>query len=342
MMTVSPASPPISTFQDILNVLEHEPQLLQSMRGYILDQELRELPNSVADLVSAVNGLTAVTRSNTERIDRLEAAVAQLVEVTRSNTERIDRLEAAVERLEATVAQLVEVTRSNTERIDRLEAAVTQLAADQAELKATVAQLAEVTRSNTERIDRLEAAVERLEATVAQLAEVTRSSTERIDLQLLDSRANAIHLQRISGLVADIAGTQYERLVARIVHRRLRRALPIPDAAVIHTDWNPGPVIEEVIGSDNLSDAEVDDVSVIDFIAAGRDTAGNPAYAAGEISITAQPIDVVKAARRAATVAKALDCTVHPVVVGQGILDETEAAAQERGVTVITIAPPPD
>ena len=321
MMTVSPASPPINTFQDILNVLEHEPQLLQAMRGYILDQELRELPNTVADLVRAVKGLTAVTCSNTERIDRLEATVAQLVEVTRSNTERIDRLEAAVERLEATVAQLA------ADQAE-LKATVAQLAADQAELKATIAQLA---------ADQVE-----LKATVAQLAEVTRSSTERIDRQLLDSRANTIHLQRVSGLVADIAGTQYQRLVARIVHRRLRRLLPIPDAAVIHTDWNPGPVIEEVIGSDNLSDAEVDDVSVIDFIAAGRDTAGNPAYAAGEISITAQPIDVVKAARRAAAVSKALDCTVHPVIIGQVIPDDTRVAALERGVTAIEIAPPPD
>ena len=286
MMTVSPASPPISTFQDILNVLEHEPQLLQSMRGYILDQELRELPNTVAELVGAVKGLAAVTSTNTERIDRLEAAV---------------------ERLEATVAQLVEVTRSNTERIDRLEAAV-----------------------------------ERLEATVAQLAEVTRSNTERIDRLVVDAQANTEHLQRISGLVADIAGTQYQRLVARIVHRRLRRALPIPDATVIHTDWNPGPIIDEVAGSDNLFDDEVDDVSVVDFIAAGRDTAGNRAYAAGEISITAQPADVAKAARRAAAVAKALNATVHPVVIGQVIPDDAKAAALERGVTAIEIAPPPD
>ena len=307
MMTAPPASPPVNTFKDILDVLEQEPQLLQAMRGYILDQEIRDIPNSVAELVSAVNGLAAVTSSNTERTDRLEAAV--------------DRLATDQAELKATVAQLVEVTRSNTERIDRLEAAVDRLATDQAELKATVAQLVEVTRSNTARIDRLEAAIE-------QLVEASRANTE--------------HLQRLSGLVADIAGTRYERYVTRIVHRRLRRLLPIPDATVIHTDWQPGEVIGEITGSDNLSDDEVDDVSVIDFIAAGRDTAGNPAYAAGEISITAQPIDVIKAAKRAAAVAKALEATVHPVVIGQMIPDDTRAATLGTGVTVIAIAPPPN
>ena len=300
MMTAPPASPPVNTFKDILDVLEQEPQLLQAMRGYILDQEIRDIPNTVSKLV------TSVDRLATDQAE-LKATVTQLVEVTRSNTERIDRLEA-------TVAQLVEVTRSNTERIDRLEAAVEQL-------ETVVAKLVEVTRSNTARLDRLEAAIE-------QLVEASRANTE--------------HLQRLSGLVADIAGTRYERYVARIVHRRLRRLLPIPDATVIHTDWQPGEVIGEITGSDNLSDDEVDDVSVIDFIAAGRDTAGNPAYAAGEISITAQPIDVIKAAKRAAAVAKALDATVHPVVIGQMIPDDTRAATLGTGVTVITIAPPPN
>ena len=307
MMTAPPASPPINTFKDILDVLEQEPQLLQAMRGYILDQEIRDIPSTVAELVSSVNLLA------TDQAE-LKATVAQLVEVTRSNTERIDRLEA-------TVAQLVEVTRSNTERIDRLEAAVERL-------ETAVAQLVEVTRSNTERIDRLEAVVGRLEAIVAQLVDVSRTNTE--------------HLQRVSGLVADIAGTRYERFVTRIVHRRLRRLLPIPDATVIHTDWNPGEVIGKITGSDDLSDDEVNEVSVIDFIAAGRDAAGNQAYAAGEISITAQPIDVIKAAKRAASVAKALDATVHPVVIGQMIPDDTRAAALGTGVTIIDIAPPPN
>ena len=257
-MTAPPASPPINTFKDILDVLEQEPQLLQAMRGYILDQEIRDIPSTVAELVSSVN----------------------------------------------------------------------LLATDQAELKATVAQLVEVTRSNTERIDRLEAVVGRLEAIVAQLVDVSRTNTE--------------HLQRVSGLVADIAGTRYERFVTRIVHRRLRRLLPIPDATVIHTDWNPGEVIGKITGSDDLSDDEVNEVSFIDFIAAGRDAAGNQAYAAGEISITAQPIDVIKAAKRAAAVAKALDATVHPVVIGQMIPDDTRAAALGTGVTIIDIAPPPN
>lgn len=62
-MTAPPASPPVNTFKDIPDVLEQEPQLLQAMRGYILGQEIRDIPtpspNDEVDDVSVIDFIAA-------------------------------------------------------------------------------------------------------------------------------------------------------------------------------------------------------------------------------------------------------------------------------------------
>ena len=51
------ADTPIYSFQDILRILEQNPELREAMRRYILDEELRQLPAAVRELRETVANL---------------------------------------------------------------------------------------------------------------------------------------------------------------------------------------------------------------------------------------------------------------------------------------------
>ncbi len=105
----------ITTFEDILAVLEQNPQLRTALRNYILDEELKQLP--------------AIVRRNQEL---LEQFIQQQAEITAKLQAGIDQLNAALNRfMESTNAMLA----AHAERMDRLEADVSELKTDVGWLK---------------------------------------------------------------------------------------------------------------------------------------------------------------------------------------------------------------
>ncbi len=80
---------PINTFQDILEALAQNPELLEQLRWHVLPREVLELP---------------------EKLNHLAAVVANFVEATQAQLEayqkRFENLEAGQARLEADVGQL--------------------------------------------------------------------------------------------------------------------------------------------------------------------------------------------------------------------------------------------
>ena len=72
------ANTPIATFQDILDAMARNPELEAEMRRRLQDEELRNLPQTVARLAQSLEELTAIVTAMVERQDRMEADIAEL------------------------------------------------------------------------------------------------------------------------------------------------------------------------------------------------------------------------------------------------------------------------
>ena len=94
---------PIESFQDILDVLEQNPEYREAMRRHILDEEVRRLPAEFRALRETVDNLVQAVRdymeTTNERLGRVESDVSELKEGQA-------RLEAGVTGLEAGQARL--------------------------------------------------------------------------------------------------------------------------------------------------------------------------------------------------------------------------------------------
>ncbi len=111
----------ITTFEDILAVLEQNPQLRTAMRNYILDEELKQLP--------------AVVRRNQEL---LEQFIQQQSEITAKLQAGIDQLNVTLNRfMESTNAMLA----AHAERMARLESDMVEVKSDVAELKSDMVEV---------------------------------------------------------------------------------------------------------------------------------------------------------------------------------------------------------
>ncbi len=104
----------INTSDDLIRALRQQPELLETVRTLLFNEELLSLPR-------------------------------QLAEYARITNERLDGLEARMDRLDARVDQFVAATREQFrlvhERLDRLESDVAELKTDVAELKTDVKRL---------------------------------------------------------------------------------------------------------------------------------------------------------------------------------------------------------
>ena len=101
---------PIQSFQDILDLLEQNPEYREAMRRYILDEEFRRLPadfrelrESIASLAQTVREYVAATDA---RLGRLEEGQAELkADVTELKAD-VTELKADVTELKADVTEL--------------------------------------------------------------------------------------------------------------------------------------------------------------------------------------------------------------------------------------------
>ena len=107
---------PIATFEDILNAMEQNPQLLAAMRAHVLAQELLTLPARFVELQEQVNRLQ-------ETVDRLVRDMADLKHNVGGLSKRFDGLTDNVETLTGRVDTL-------TDRVDTISGTVSRLAGE--------------------------------------------------------------------------------------------------------------------------------------------------------------------------------------------------------------------
>ena len=100
------ANTQIATFQDILDAMSQNPELEAEMRRHLQDEELRNLPQTVARLAQSLEELTAIVTAMVERQDRMEADIAELKDGQTRMEADIAELKDGQTRMEADIAEL--------------------------------------------------------------------------------------------------------------------------------------------------------------------------------------------------------------------------------------------
>ena len=206
-------------------------------------------------------------------------------------------------------------------KVDRLMDDVSELKGDVSELKAGQARLeGDVSGLKTGQA-RLEERQDRLEAGQARL--------ERGQ-------------QRMGGQLSNLTGSQYQRHVAEIGYRLVRRELGIQDAHLLDADSAPGKrmiidISDAAEAAGRITVAESDEVILSDVILTGVDEANQPVQVLLEVSLTVQQHDIERAEARARILEKATGIRTLAGVVGENIPEEERTRAQGRGVACFTV-----
>ena len=211
--------------------------------------------------------------------------------------------------------------------VERLEEDVSELKAGQARLEEDVSELKAGQVRLEERQDRLEAGQARLEERQDRL-EAGQIRLERGQ-------------QRMGGQLSNLTGSQYQRHVAEIGHRLVRREWGLQDAHLLEANSAPGKrmiidITDAAEAAGRITVAESDEVILSDVILTGVDEASQPVQVLLEVSLTVQQRDIERAEARARILEKATGIRTLAGVVGETIPEEERTRAQGRGVTCFT------
>ena len=249
-----------------------------------------------------------------QEILQLPATVAQLAIAVQSNTERLDRLEATVAQLAETAKEILATIAAMSERQDRMESSIAELKAGQAR--------------HEDRLDRLEAGQAELKAGQASL-----------EAGQAELKAGQI---RLEGRVGDVAGTNYERRIARharsIINRRLGLKQPATLQSINVTD-HPELIamLENAVNSSVITDHQAYILDQADLIVVARDAAGEAVYVVAEVSETIANHDIDRARERATVMAQASGATATAIVIGREISAANRQRADANDVLVLII-----
>ena len=256
----------------------------------------------------------------------LPATVAQLAIAVQSNTERLDRPEATVARLAETAKEILATIAAMSERQDRMESAIAELKAGQ--------------DRHEERLDRLDAGQAELKAGQASLeagqAEL-KAGQASLEAGQAELKAGQI---RLEGRVGDVAGTNYERRIARharsIINRRLGLKQPATLQSINVTD-HPEliAILENAVNNNVITDHQAYILDQADLIVVARDAAGEAVYVVAEVSETIATHDIDRARERATVMAQASGATAKAIVIGREISAANRQRADANDVLIL-------
>jgi len=197
--------------------------------------------------------------------------------------------------------------------------------------------------AHTERMDVQAAAQANTDLEIAGIKETLAALVARTDGIVEEMGVVSRTLNETNSRVGNLAGSRYERRVARSIRGRMRRSIGLAQAQVLHRDWGETDdallaLLDDADDSGAISLEEREDLLDADIIAAGKGATGADAYAVVEISITVSSADVGRAARRARTLARATGDECSAIVVGSEIPPAEQERAQRSAVAIVAIA----
>ena len=295
------ANTPIATFQDILDAMARNPELEAEMRRHLQDEELRNLPQTVARLAQSLEELTAIVTAMVERQDRMEADIAELKDGQTRMEADIAELKDGQTRMQADIAELKDGHAELKDGHAELKDGQTRMEADIAELKDGYAELKDGQADLKDGQTRMQGTLNRLSG-----ADYER----RIARSL---RRNALNYFGIRN--------------ARLIH------------SVILPNNNALPdLMDQAFEAGIITAEEAGQVERVDLAIDGHNDDGDACYVIIEASITVNIGDVTRARDRSRIIARATGNHAIPATVGAAIRDDARRYAAEQGVITITIS----
>ena len=334
-MTTVAERTPIVTFQDILNAMARNPELKEQMRQHLQDEELRNLPRTVARLLEAVAELAVTVQGIARRQERTEADVADIKAGQARHDADIADIKAGQARHDADIADIKAGQARHDADIAELKAGQARHDADIAELKAGQARLEAGQARHDADIAELKAGQARLE-----------DGQARHDADIAELKAGQARLEdgqrRMQSDINRLSGSEYERRVARTLRRNSLRHFGIGNGQLVQSITIPNnnhiPDLLDQAGNEGIIQAhEADDAEQTDIVIHGQDGANQPAYVAIEASVTIESRDIVKARERADIISRAAGISTTAAACGSRIDDETRALAGQYDVAVIIL-----
>ena len=300
----------IETFEDLIGVLDRNPEYQRRLRQRFLDDEFMRLPAQTRALTERVN-------AHTEQIRALTEQVRAHTEQIRANTEQI---RASTERIQA----LTEQVRANTERI---QAITEQVNANTEQIRA----LTEQVRANTEQINANTEQIQALTEQVKELVHHMKAVVARLDTH--DTRLGRLE-RRTDYLMGSDAEWRFRRNAGAYFGDILRRIRVIDnnDLAI---------QVDDAIVAGVFERADRRFVLALDLALRGRDWDTNEEKClAVEVSVGLGQSDVERAKSRAILLEKLLGVPAIPVVAGYSIAPEFQQLADGQGVQVVITEEP--
>ena len=371
------ANPPIRTFQDILDAIRWNPELGVELRQHLQDEELRNLPQTVALLAENLQQVTAAMQAMAERQDRMEADIVDIKALLAHVVERQDRMEADIVDIKALLAHVVErQDRMETdivdikallahvvERQDRMEADIVELKAGQAQSNERLGRLEAGQSQSNERLGRLEAGQTQSNERLGRLEAGQTQSNERLGrLEVGQTQSNErlgrlesgqtqsnerlgrleAGQRRMEGRMGTITGTDYERRIARHFRSIANRYLALRRPQVLHSINNPqadglAQMVEDAAENGIITHEASFDLDLTDIIGCGENRQGDLLYVVAEVSETIDEYDISRALERADTVSRATGRSTLAVVIGRDISDANRRLSDRRSVSVVIL-----
>ena len=250
-----------NTVEELMQVLDANPHLLESMRARLLTRELLELPETVARLAERVDQIAERLGQLTERVDQIAERLGQL-------TERVDQIAERLDQLTERVDRLVEQQEQTNQRIDRL-------VEQQEQTNQRIDRLVEQQEQTNQRIDRL-----------VEQQEQTNQRMDRFDIQLERLRDDVGVLK---GLATDGLAQRVAPVIANAMGLRLAKNLDGGDLSALIAGQDMSGIPQNALESFLLSD----------LIMETTDKDGQIIYVAVESSFTADDRDTRRAIRNA-------------------------------------------
>ena len=214
-----------------------------------------------------------------------------------------------------------------------LDEEIRRLPAEFRELRETVDNLAQLVR------DYIETTNERLGRVESDVAELKEGQAR---LEAGQARLEAGYI-RLEGRIGDVAGTAYERRIAKHCRGIASRHLGIKHPKILHNiNVTENEALDSLLDTASetgaITDEQAYDLDLADIIIAGVGAPGGADYAVIEVSETINDSDVDRAQERASILALAVGEPVVAAVIGKAVSDANRERAAQTNVTVIIMA----
>lgn len=204
----------VEDFEDMLRILEQNPEWQERMRRAILSRELLELPERLLSLVQQLIESDARNSAQiaelTRTVQRHDALIAELIQTVQRHDALIAELIQTVQRQGEQIAELTRTVQRHDELIAELIQTVQRHDALIAELIQTVQRQGEQISELTRTVQRHDEILRRHDEQIAELVQVVRELAEA--QRRTEARLERLE-NRLEGEIGRQSGERYEREV---------------------------------------------------------------------------------------------------------------------------------